>query len=224
MQVIKFVTKDFKSPGIYGKLDYSNFGISIEVEADLKKYGQCARGIHVVPINEDADLHNVVFTDTMILLEVAEEDIVYCEGNGKMLVRKATPIRQIVETDEEWEIIKTAACKKPEFAYWYARNIDRKPTEKTRTAACKDPHNAYLYALCVDKGPTEETRTAACQSPFFACMYANYVDKGPTEETRTAAYQDPKYASQYDRDVNKKPTVEAYSREPYEYWEMELDS
>jgi hypothetical protein len=51
MQVIKFVTKDFKSPGNYGQLDYSKFGIPIEVETDSKERGQCARGIHVVPIS-----------------------------------------------------------------------------------------------------------------------------------------------------------------------------
>jgi hypothetical protein len=199
VQVIKFVTKDFKSPGIYGKLDYSNFGISIEVEADLKKYGQCARGIHVVPINEDADLENVILTDTMILLEVAEEDIVYCEDNRKMRIRRATPIRQVIETDKEWKIIRTAACKDIYAAYRFVKYVDQKPTDETRTAACKDTRFAYDYAYWVDKKPTEETRTAACKYPYYAYLYAKDIDKKPTEETRIAASKHLYWGKKYEQ-------------------------
>jgi hypothetical protein len=208
MQVIKFVTKDFKSPGLYRQLDYSKFGIPIEVEADPKRYGQCAKGIHVVPINKDADFKNVIFTDTMILLEVAEEDIVYCEGNGKMRVRKATPVRQVVETDKEWGIIRTAACQKPSYAYGFVRYADKKPTDETRTAACKEPSCAYFYAVEVDQKPTDEIRTAVCQDPECAYMYARDVDRKPTKETRTAACKDPYYAYMYARDIDQKPTAE----------------
>jgi hypothetical protein len=234
MQVIKFVTKDFKSPGDYEQLDYSKFGIPIEVDVDPKERGQCGKGIHVVPINENADLTNVIFTDTMILLEVAEEDIVYCEKNGKMRVCKATPIRQVVESDKEWGIIRTAACNlaeyaylyaryvdqksiedtmisachKPEYAYWYAKDVDQKPTEETRTAACKSPYYAYCYALDVDRKPTDETRTAACKSSEFAYWYAKYVDKKPTDETKIAARKDPYFAHEYARNVDKKLVFE----------------
>jgi hypothetical protein len=203
MQVVKFVTGDFKSPGLYGKLDYSKFGIPIEVEADLKENGQCAKGIHVIPISEDVNLENVIFTETMILLEVVEEDIVYCENNGKMRVRKATPIRQVVESDKERKIIRTAACRVPYYAYCYAKHMDGKPTAETRTAACQDPEYAYEYARDVDQKPADETRTAACKSPHFAYEYAKDVDKCSTFETRTAARQHPVYASLYDKNVNK---------------------
>jgi hypothetical protein len=229
MQVIKFVTEDFKSPGDYGKLDYSGFGIPIEVEVDPKESGQCARGIHVVPISEDVDFENVIFTDTMILLEVAEEDIVYCEKNGKMRVRKATPIRQVVESDEEWKTIRTIACKNPLYACCYARGIDKKPTDETRTAACKDSHYAYMYAIYVDQKPTDETRTAACKDPGYAYDYAKDVDKKPTAETRTAACKSTLYAYWYARYVDQKPTEETrigaskngYLKEQYEHWEKE---
>jgi hypothetical protein len=244
MQVIKFVNKEFKSPGIYRQLDYSKFGSPIEVEVDPKEYGQCAKGIHVIPINEDADFENVIFTETMILLEVAEEDIVYCGKNGKMRVRKATPIRQVKKSDKEWEIIRkaaykdpiyaycyardvdkkptdearTVACKDSHYAYWYAKDIDKKPTDETRTAACKSSHYAYMYALHVDKGPTDETRIAACQDSSYAYWYAISVDKSPTDETRIAACQDSSYAYYYAKDVDKKPTDEtrtAASKDPY---------
>jgi hypothetical protein len=227
MQVIKFVTKDFKSPGDYGKLDYSGFGIPIEVETAPKEYGQCAKGIHVVPISEDSDLTNVIFTDTMILLEVAEEDIVYRENNGKMRVCKATPIRQVVESDEEWKTIRTAACQDPYYAYCYAKEVDQKPTAETRTSACNDPIWAYWYAFEVDKKPTDETRTAVCENPEWAYWYALQVDKGPTEETRTSVCQDSESAYMYAINVDKKPTEEtrigaskdAHWKEQYELWE-----
>jgi hypothetical protein len=229
MQVVKFVTEDFKSPGRYGQLDYSNFGIPIEIDAASKEKGQCAQGIHVIPINEDTNLGNVLFTGTMILLEVAEEDIVYCEGNGKMRVSKATPVRQVKKSDKEWKIIKTAACKKPEFAYWYAKEVDKKPTDETRKAACKDSICAYWYAKEVDKRPTDETRTAVCQSPRCAYSYAVEIDNGPTDETRTAACKNPEWAYLYARHVDQKPTDETrtaaskslYWGKQYEQWEKE---
>jgi hypothetical protein len=222
MQVIKFVTEDFKSPGDYEKLDYSKFGIPIEVEADPKESGQCARGIHVVPINEDADFENVIFTGTMILLEVAEEDIVYCEKNGKMRVRKATPIKRVKKSDKEIRIIRTAACKKPYNAYLYALNVDKKPTDDTRTAACNDPGCAYKYALHVDGRPKGETRTGVCNDPGYAYLYAIEVDKRSTSEIRTAVCKDPCYAYCYAIVVDKKPLDEtrtaACQDSEYAYW------
>jgi hypothetical protein len=199
MQVIKFVTKDFKSPSNYGQLDYSKFGIPIEVEYDTEECGQCARGIHVVPINEDVNLDNVPFTCTMILLEVAEEDIVYCEKNGKMRVRKATPIRRVKKSNKEWKIIRKAACKNPEDAYWYARDVDKGSTDKTRTAACKSPLYVCEYAKNVDKKPTDETRTAACKSPLYAYLYAVDVDKNPTDKTRIGASKDEFWKRRYEQ-------------------------
>jgi hypothetical protein len=221
------VTEDFKSPGDYGKLDYSGFGIPIEVYADPEDCGQCARGIHVVPISEDVDFENVIFTDTMILLEVAEEDIVYCENNGKMRVRKATPIGQVTKADKEWGIIRTAACKDPGYAVCYARDVDKEPTDETRTAACKNPEYAYYYARDVDQKPTDETRTVACQDSEYAYWYARDIDRNPTNETRTAACKEPLYACWYAKNVDKKPTEEtrtaasksAYREEQYELWE-----
>jgi hypothetical protein len=174
MKVIKFVNKDLKSPGYYEQLDYSNFGIPIEVEADPKENGQCGKGIHVVPISENADLENVILTGTMILLEIAEEDIVYCENNGKMRVSKAIPLRQVKKTNKEWRTIKTAACKDPKYAYNYALHADKRATDKTRTAACQSPYYAYWYAYWVDKKSTEETRTAASKSLYWGKQYEQW--------------------------------------------------
>jgi hypothetical protein len=227
MQVIKFVTEDFKSPVSYKKLDYSNFGIPIEEEVDTKEKGQYGKGIYVIPINEDVDLEDVLFTGTMILLEVAEEDIVYCKHNRAMRVRKAIPIKQIVETDKEWKIIRTAACKNPEWAYDYAIGADKGSVDETRTAACKDPEFAYWYALYVDRNPTAETRTAVCKDSEYAYWYAMEVDQKPRKDTRIAACHDPGYAYEYARDVDKKPTEETRigaskdksCKEQYELWE-----
>jgi hypothetical protein len=58
------------------------------------------------------------------------------------------------------------------YAYCYARDVDRKPTDETRTAACKDSRWAYYYAVDVDGEPTKETRTAAYKEPAWAYYYA----------------------------------------------------
>jgi hypothetical protein len=226
MQVVKFVTKDFKSPGSYEQLDYSKFGVPIEVDADPKECGQVAKGIHVVPINEDVDLKRVAFTETMILLEIAEEDIVYCEQNGVMRVRKAIPVRQVVESDDEWKIIRTVVYKNPEYACLYAQYVDKKTTAETRTAACKSPKEAYNYAYWLDKKPTAETRTAACKDPYYAYLYAVAVDKVSTAETRTAACNSPYYAYLYALGVDKKPTDETRSgacNDPYYAYMYAID-
>jgi hypothetical protein len=120
-------------------------------------------------------LENVIFTGTMILLEVAEEDIVYCENNGKMRVRKATPIRQVTKADKEWGIIRTAACKDPGYAYQYALYVDQKPTDETRTAVCQDSYLAYCYAMCIDNRSTDETRIGASKHPYWRKQYELWV-------------------------------------------------
>jgi hypothetical protein len=84
-------------------------------------------------------------------------------------------------------------------AYWYARYVDKSPTEETRTVACKDSECACYYALYVDKKSTDETRTAACKDPCYAFHYAYYVDNKPTDETRTAAYKNSYQEKQYQR-------------------------
>jgi hypothetical protein len=222
MKVVKFVTEDFKSPGNYGQLDYSSFGIPIEINADSEEKGEFGRGIHVVPVNENIDLGRVIFTETMILLEVAEEDVVYSKTNGKMRVRRATPIRQLKKDDKEWKVIRLAACRLPYYAYLYAMMVDKKSTDETRTAACKDPYYAYLYAKDVDKKPTNETRIAACKDPYYAYEYTRDVDKKPTDDTRTAACQNPKLAYSYALYVDQKPTDEtrtaACKEAIFAYW------
>jgi hypothetical protein len=106
MNVVKFVTSDLKSPGGYGILDYSNFGIPIEVESDPTEKGQCSRGINVVPLSDQINFKNVVYSRILILLEINQDDIVFQENNGKMRVKKATPIKILQEQDPEWQTVK----------------------------------------------------------------------------------------------------------------------
>jgi len=57
------------------------------------------------------------------------------------------------------------ACKSPEDAYYYARDIDKCPRDDTRESACKNPVCAYLYAHKVDKCSRNDTRKSACVNP-----------------------------------------------------------
>jgi hypothetical protein len=94
--------------------------------------------------------------------------------------------------------LRTFVCSLGSFwAYYYARHIDKSPTEETRVAVCKDPWDAYEYAQNVDKKPTEETRTASCKEPYAAYCYALLIDKKPSEETRAAAYGSCYYQEKY---------------------------
>jgi hypothetical protein len=84
-------------------------------------------------------------------------------------------------------------------AYWYAKYIDKSPTEETRIAACKNSTWAFHYAREVDKEPTKETRSAACKDFNWAYCYARDIDKKPTEETRIAACEDSTWKSEYEK-------------------------
>jgi len=58
----------------------------------------------------------------------------------------------------------------PREAYRYAR--DHGQSKKTRESACKDPQYACWYAEDIDKEPREDTRNAACKHPWHAYQYA----------------------------------------------------
>ncbi len=77
--------------------------------------------------------------------------------------------------------------KDPEYAYTYARYVDKGPRDDTRSAACGDPEYAYTYARYVDKGPRDDTRLGACGDHMWAYWYARDVDKAPRDDTRSAA-------------------------------------
>jgi hypothetical protein len=118
MYCIKFVTNSYLSPNNqYQKIDYSNFGVPIEIEnCDPADFGQCGKGIHVIPIAEDADFSSCLYSDKCIVLEVDEDDIIYRENNGKMRVKKATPIGDFNRNHPLWNTM----IKNLIFAYKYA--------------------------------------------------------------------------------------------------------
>jgi hypothetical protein len=226
MLVAKLVDNNY----MYDNISYANFGTPIE------------KVMLVLPINEDVSFNSMRFKEKVVLLEILEENIVNCKRNSYFKVNKATPVRNL--NDDELSILRSAACKNPRCAYYYAYYVDQKPTNETRTAACKNPYYAfyyakdvdqkptnesrivackkseyaYYYALYVDHKPTDETRSVSCKSPHFAYLYALYIDKNPTDETRTAACRCQEYAYRYAREVDKKPTPEtkdAVSKDQY---------
>jgi hypothetical protein len=104
--------------------------------------------------------------------------------------------------------LRTFVCSLgPCYAYYYARNVDKCPTEETRIAACKNSWDAYRYALRVDERATKETRTSACGISSRAFYYARDVDKKPTDETRIAACKDLNWVEEYkefEREYNER--------------------
>jgi hypothetical protein len=212
MLVAKFVDNDY----MCDKISYDNFGTPIE------------KDMLVLPINEDVSIDYIELQEKAVLLEISEENIVEYQGNSAFHVNKAIPIRFL--NDDELSIIKSAACQHPEHAYYYAKDVDKKPTNETRSAACQNPCYAYYYARYVDKKPTNETRSATCQNPYYAYLYAKFIDKNPTNETRSAACQNPDYAYRYAYIVDQKPTNETrnaaskdqYYKEQYAKWEKSI--
>ena len=72
-------------------------------------------------------------------------------------------------------------------------------SDEIRTLICElgDSWCVYWYALQIDKKPTDETRTASCRGSDGAYCYAKNVDKKPTNETREATYKDSDYKERY---------------------------
>ena len=74
----------------------------------------------------------------------------------------------------------------PEEAYEYAKKHG--PSDETREIACKKPRYAFLYARDVDKCPREDTRNAACKESKWAYWYVKEVDGSFHEETWLVIY------------------------------------
>lgn len=71
--------------------------------------------------------------------------------------------------------LREICCKEPEYAYMYAKNVDKVPREDTRSAAIIFPYLAYWYALNVDRGYTMETRRACYESTMYYLLYLKDV-------------------------------------------------
>jgi len=93
---------------------------------------------------------------------------------------------------------RAKACEDPEWAYYYAFEVDRHPRDETRRAACREPQWAVLYAGYVDRYPRDDTRRAACGHPLSAFLYAVHVDRAYHEETYRAVR-----FSQWEREYEK---------------------
>ena len=58
------------------------------------------------------------------------------------------------------------------FAYTYGKQSD-----EARTAACKNPKIAYYYARFIDKKPSEETAEATLKDPDMGPLYESFVER-----------------------------------------------
>ena len=57
-----------------------------------------------------------------------------------------------------WMLTREEALGDPEWAYEYARRVDKAPHDDTRAAALGSPWSAYRYAWLVDEAPRDDTR------------------------------------------------------------------
>ena len=87
----------------------------------------------------------------------------------------------------------------PKEAYEYAKKYG--PSNETREIACEDPEFAYEYAKNVDKCPKEDTRKAACVDPESAYFYARSIDKCFHQKTWNAIRKT-EYAEEYRKIIN----------------------
>ena len=68
------------------------------------------------------------------------------------------------------------ACKKPEWAYRFARDIEGANIEKCQEEACKEPEWAYIFARDVKGADIRKCEEAAYKDPKCAYWFAR--DKG----------------------------------------------
>lgn len=99
--------------------------------------------------------------------------------------------------------LREAASRDPEYAFLYARDVDKGASEVTRRGACGSASFAREYALGVDEGPHDETRIGASRSPKTAVLYAMDVDRCPHDVTREGACGSPRAAGNYAHYVDK---------------------
>ena len=69
--------------------------------------------------------------------------------------------------------------------------------KKYKKEFLKDPLWAYYYALNIDVKPSKQTRDAACKDPYYAYTYAKFIDVKPSKRTRESAYKDSLWEKQY---------------------------
>jgi len=84
----------------------------------------------------------------------------------------------------------------------YTSGIKYGPADKLRRVVCQDPEWAYLYARDVDKGSHPITREAVCKDPLYAYMYAKWVDMCPSDETRKSANEHVVWGGRYASEVD----------------------
>ena len=75
-------------------------------------------------------------------------------------------------------------AKDPEYAYFYAYYILKKPWPKGEDAIAKYPEYAYSYAKYVLKKPFPKGEDAIAKDSYFAYEYALNVLKLPEAEAR----------------------------------------
>ena len=117
-------------------------------------------------------LWQVVEVEDGLIVDLGEK-VKYPKGNVIFSGDREGALK--ILADKEGQTVREWVCSDPEWAYEYAKEVDKVPRDDTREGACKEPNWAYLYARDVDKGPRDDTRAGSCKNPEFAYMYAQNV-------------------------------------------------
>ena len=105
-----------------------------------------------------------------------------------------------------WELAKTPAAKKKlehlwqqdaEFAYYYARNVIKKPWPPGEAAIARDAQLAYYYAANVIRKPWPPGEAAIAGDAEWAYRYARGVIEGPWPPGEAAIAGDDEWAYLY---------------------------
>lgn len=117
MKILKCVTLDYKSPGNYGKKDYSPGNIITEKKSDPDPTKQCAKGLHgfIHKSNKTMDWNNIILDKRLIELKVLKKKIIFspergvgkyrfseCKSLGDLHGRK-TFWKKYSDGNKEWE-------------------------------------------------------------------------------------------------------------------------
>ncbi|MDC1300027.1 hypothetical protein N8Z24_00815 [bacterium] len=83
----------------------------------------------------------------MIKIETKEDVILYYIQDPNSFLRKA--ISADIDINDG---VREGFCELgPEYAYWFARQVDERPHDLTRKASSENPSYAYQYAWWIDQ-------------------------------------------------------------------------
>jgi hypothetical protein len=83
-----------------------------------------------------------------------------------------------LENDLATLVNEEEACKRPKWAYYFARDVPGADREKCQEAACMYPYYAFCFARDIPVANIETCYEAAYKSPLYAYLFDLYIPGG----------------------------------------------